>query len=118
MDKLVNAITYGKGDIVIRKSKAVDLYGNAAKAKKVIDTKIIDGGSGNYQILYFEGESFPGVAWEYEPYDETQRKEYYDYINKIRNNKVNKSNNSTRKTDKKSKTSNINVEELAKRMFK
>ncbi len=120
MDKLVNSIKYEIGDIVIRKSKAVDIYGNPAKAKEIESTDIITTDSGFYQVLYFKGETFPGVAWEYEPYNEQKRKEYYDYINSIRNNKSkSRSNNKGKsRTNPKSNRSDINVEELAKRMFK
>lgn len=85
----IDVILYDKGDIVIRKNKSKDLNGDVAKKEKVFSTRIIEGDSYYYQIIYFESNPESAhVAYEYEPYDKEQRKAYYDTLKTFKDNNI------------------------------
>ncbi len=75
-------VLYQEGDIVIRKNKGKNIYGAIPKPETIYKTAMVDSGTGyEYQILYFyTAPSSPNVAFEFEPYDEVEKKAYYDLV--------------------------------------
>ncbi len=99
-----NLITYNEGDVVIRKNKAVNIYGVTPKPERVYKTQTVEAEGYTYQVLFFESNpSSFNVAWEFEPYDEVQRKQYYELLNTAK--VANKSQVKNKKSSPKNTTS-------------
>lgn len=102
----IDIITYEKGDIVIRKNKTPDVYGNDPKPETVYDTKIVETSTYYYQILYFESNPESGhVAIEYEPFDNQAKIDYYKLINSVNRNRFVKGAKNTIKKESVSQSS-------------
>ena len=87
----IDVITYEIGDVVIRKNKAPDVYGNEAAEEVVINTRIVESNSYYYQLLYFKSEPDSGhVALEYEPVDPKSKEAYYTYLRNIQEQRLKK----------------------------
>jgi len=92
MDNLFDKVAFEPGDVVINKNKDVD-----SNAHIVREVKIIINESGfRYLVLFFNDDTSFHVAYEYEPFDNEERKLYYKIWN--RNNK--KKNNIVKVTHK------------------
>lgn len=97
-----DAVTYDVGDIVISKNKD-----DKPKPEKIVKSIMINRLSNNYQynVIFFESNPRDfHVAYEYEPYDKKERKEYYKIWNE--NSTTSKP---SKKTNNKTKSKVINL---------
>lgn len=89
----IDVILYEIGDLVIRKNKLPDVYGNDAVCEEVVDIKTVENERYYYQILFFKSDPTSGhVALEYEPYNEVYKEAYYKLIRAKNDIKPKKSN--------------------------
>jgi len=84
-ERVFDTILFEENDVVVRKNKALDAYGKEPKAERICKTIQVNSGTGYvYQIIYFySNPNSPFVAYEFEPYDEVQKKEYYEILKSV-----------------------------------
>jgi hypothetical protein len=84
-ERVFDTILFEENDVVIRKNKALDHNGKEPTAERVYKTVQVNSGTGYiYQILYFySNPNSPFVAFEFEPFDAKQKKEYYDILKQV-----------------------------------